>query len=556
MMNSLGIDALPVLLAVAFASGMAARLVSLPPMVGFLIAGFVLHSLGVQKTDALAEVADLGVLLLLFTIGLKLRLKNLLKVPIIGTAGAHLGLWAMLISAIIWGTGLAGFGMFAELGVAESLLLAFALSFSSTVFAVKLYEDKGEMASVHGQTAIGILIFQDVAAAIFLTASGGQVPTIWALALVALFLLRPILFMILDRLGHGEMLPLFGFFALIVLGAASFKLVGLKPDLGALVLGMMMADHKRAREVADSLIGFKEVFLIGFFLQIGLGGIPSWEVVLTALGLIGLLLAKAAMFFALLVAFRLRARTALLGALGLATYSEFGLIVGAVAVDTGMIAAEWLTVLALALAISFAVMSPINALGHGLYARYSPRLRRFESSRIDAEDQPMRPGQAQVIIFGMGRLGCVIYNRMAARHGDGLLGVETNPDKVTQLRDRGWNVVHGDATDSDFWERASRTDAATRAVLLAMPEHRANLFALQQIRARGFTGYVAAIARFPEDVVTLKEAGADYALDLFGEAGAGFADDVEKQLSSIGLAEMLIEARRPDPLPHRGDAAS
>lgn len=541
MTDSLGIDALPVLLAVAFASGMVARVVALPPMVGFLFAGFVLHGLGVRPTAELSAVADLGVLLLLFTIGLKLRLKNLLKVPIVGTASAHIGLWVMLITGIIWVTGLAGFGMFAALGLTEALLLAFALSFSSTVFAVKLFEDKGEMASVHGQTAIGILIFQDVAAAVFLTAAGGQVPTIWALALVALLLLRPILFMVLDRLGHGEMLPLFGFFALIVLGAASFKLVGLKPDLGALILGMLLADHKRAREVADSLIGFKEVFLIGFFLQIGLDGVPSWEVVLTALGLTGLLVVKAAMFFGLFVLFRLRARTALLGAIGLATYSEFGLIVGAVAVNGGMIGPEWLTILALALAISFAIMAPVNAWGHTLYARYSFMLRRLETKVTDEADRQMRPGEAKVIIFGMGRLGDVIYRRMAEYHSDTLLGVETNPDKVARLQARGWNVVHGDATDSDFWEQAARTDGATQAVLLAMPEHRANLFALEQIRAQGFDGFVAAIARFPDDVEKLRAAGADYALDLFGEAGAGFAEDVEDHLSRIGLAELRVD---------------
>lgn len=534
-MDLVGSDALPVLLAVAFALGMVARMVALPPMVGFLVAGFILHSLGVRPSEELSAVADLGVLLLLFIIGLNLKLSALFKVTIIGTATAHMVLWVGSIGALIWLTGAVGFGLFETLGWRESLLLAFALSFSSTVFAVKLFDDKGEMKSVHGQTAIGILIFQDVAAVIFLTASGGQIPTVWAFALIALLVIRPILFMILDRLGHGEMIPLFGLFALLVLGAASFKLVGLKPDLGALVLGMLLAEHRRAREVADSLIGFKEVFLIGFFLQIGLDGIPSVEIMLTALGLIGLLLFKCVLFFLLFVAFRLRARTALLGGLGLATYSEFGLIVGAVAVDAGMIGGEWLTILALALALSFAVMAPFNALGHGLYARYSRILRRWEHRRIDQEDEPVRAPAAAITIFGMGRLGQAIYARMAEEHGGDLMGVETNPDRVAALQAKGWNVVHGDATDSDFWERASRAHAGARAVLLAMPEHKANAYALQQIRAQGFAGYVAAIARYPDEVEALQNSGADFALDMFGEAGRGFAEDVSERLADHGL---------------------
>ncbi|MEM7508882.1 MAG: cation:proton antiporter family protein [Pseudomonadota bacterium] len=556
VMDLVGTDALPVLLAVAFALGMAARVVGLPPMVGFLVAGFILHSLGVRPSDELSAVADLGVLLLLFIIGLNLKLSALFKVAIIGTATAHLTLWAGSIGALIWLTGAAGFGLFETLGWRESLLLAFALSFSSTVFAVKLFDDKGEMKSVHGQTAIGILIFQDVAAVIFLTASGGQLPTVWAFALIALLVIRPVLFMILDRLGHGEMIPLFGLFALLVLGAASFKLVGLKPDLGALILGMLLAEHRRAREVADSLIGFKEVFLIGFFLQIGLDGIPSAEVMLTALGLIGLLVLKFALFFLLFVAFRLRARTALLGGLGLATYSEFGLIVGAVAVNAGMIGSEWLTILALALALSFAVMAPFNAWGHGIYARYSRKLRRWEHRRIDEDDEPIRASTAAITIFGMGRLGQAIYRRMAQDHDGDLVGIETNPERVTALRANGWNVVHGDATDSDFWARASRADASTRAVLLAMPEHKANAHALQQIRAQGFTGYVAAIARYPDEVEALRESGADFALDLFGEAGRGFAEDVGQRLADEGL-DALFESAAPKRLtPARSDPES
>lgn len=545
MIESLGIDALPVLLAVAFAAGMSARMIGLPPMVGFLFAGFVLYALGVRQTEALEGVADLGVLLLLFTIGLKLKLRNLLRLPIVGTASAHLIAWVAGITALIWLTGALGFGLFQSLGWAESLLLAFALSFSSTVFAVKLFEDKGEMNSVHGQTAIGILIFQDVAAAIFLTASGGQEPSVWAVALVLLLLLRPLLFKVLDILGTGELIPLFGFFALIVLGAASFKLAGLKPDLGALILGMLMADHKRAREVADSLVAFKEVFLIGFFLQIGLGGIPSLEVILTAVALTGLLAVKAALFFALFLAFRFRSRTALLGSLGLASYSEFGLIVGAVAVNGGWVGPEWLTILALALAVSFAVMAPVNAAGHDLYARYSRFLRRFEARRIDDSDKPFHARGATIIIFGLGRLGEAIYRRMSEHHEGELLGVETSVEKVQALRERGWNVVHGDATDSDFWERAARTHDQTKAVLLAMPEHRANLFALEQIRAQGFKGYVAAIARVPGDVDRLLAAGADHALDLFGEAGTGFAEDVSEYLLRQSGASDVDGARAP-----------
>ncbi|MEM7179252.1 MAG: cation:proton antiporter family protein [Pseudomonadota bacterium] len=540
MTDDLGIDGLTISLAVAYMLGMAARLVSMPPMVGFLIAGFVLNGFDVSPGPGLERIAELGVLLLLFTIGLKLNPLALLRAPIIGSASIHMAAWVLVIGSLVWVTGLIGFGQFAGLSPAECAVLAFALSFSSTVFAVKVFDEKGELGSVHSRMAIGILIFQDVAAAVFLTAAGGKVPSIWALGLVGLYFLRPILFRMLDRLGHGEMLPLFGFFSMIVLGVASFKLVGMKPELGALIVGMLMVDHPRAGEVADSLFSFKEVFLIGFFLQIGFEGLPSPEVMLTAVSLLGLLVLKGVAFFFLLVMFHLRARTAFLGALGLTTYSEFGLIVGLVAVKDGLMGQDWLLVMALTVALSFLVLSPINAHGHALYARFSRPLRRFEYRRIDRDDEQLRTGRATILIFGMGRLGQSIYRRMHDRHGASLMGIETDPDKVAALRADGWNVVHGDATDSDFWHRASRTSSRARAILLAMPEHHANMYALEQIRAQGFTGYIAAIARYPDEVALLEGAGASFALDLFGEAGAGFAEDVEDRLASLDLDTDLV----------------
>ena len=86
---------------------------------------------------------------------------------------------------------------------------------------------------------------------------------------MGLIALRPLLSYLLERAGNGELLPMFGLFAAVVVGATSFSAAGLKPDLGALVLGMMMANHRRAGDVADALFTLKEVMLVGFFLNIG-----------------------------------------------------------------------------------------------------------------------------------------------------------------------------------------------------------------------------------------------------------------------------------------------
>ncbi len=106
---------------------------------------------------------------------------------------------------------------------------------------MKALNEKGETLSLHGRVAIGILIVQDIIAVIFITVATGKVPSLWAFALLALIPLRPVLFRIMDRCGHGELVPLFGLFAALVLGATAFDLVGMKADLGALILGVLLS---------------------------------------------------------------------------------------------------------------------------------------------------------------------------------------------------------------------------------------------------------------------------------------------------------------------------
>jgi glutathione-regulated potassium-efflux system ancillary protein KefC len=524
------LSAFPVSISVAFILGFLARQVNLPPLVGFLAAGFLLHAFGFHADDAVATIADLGVTLLLFTIGLKLKIKNLIRAEVWAGASIH-GLITVFLFALLFKLfGAAGAKVFG-FDAGTALVLAFALSFSSTVFAVKILEEKGEMLSLHGRTAIGILIMQDIFAVLFLTASTGSLPSPWAPALLGFILLRPALFYILDRCGHGELLPMFGLFSALALGVSIFKMVGVKPDLGALLLGMLLAGHQRASEIADTLFGFKELFLVGFFLQIGLSGTPTLHDLGIAILLVALVPLKAGLFFLLLTRLRLRARSSFLASLTLANYSEFGLIVGAIGVANGWLDSSWLLIIALALSISFVIISPFNQAAHRLYASLCPRLRWAECECRHPEEQPIDPGDALVAIFGMGRIGTGAYDYIRERFGDVAIGIETDRERVLEHQRQGRRVIQGDATDSDFWAR--KKYGRMRLVMLAMPEHQSNLYAMQQLRAGGFGGYVAALAQFPDQQKILEDAGAHVAFNLYEGAGAGFAAHVEGKLGQL-----------------------
>jgi len=536
-----GISDFSIALALAAILGFAAQMVRLPPLAGFLLAGFALNAMGMPASPLIAEIAELGVILLLFTIGLKLKPSALARPEIWGGASVHAVTIIAIFSLLFY---LAPVSVLTLLDIGDPvqiLLLAFALSFSSTVFAVKVLEERGGARSVDGRTAIGILIFQDILAVAFLTFSTGKLPSIWAFALVGLVMLRPLLSYLLERAGSGELLPMFGLFAAVVVGATSFSLAGLKPDLGALVLGMMMAGHRRAGDVADSLFTLKEVMLVGFFLNIGLIGAVTLDHLLLALALVLLVPVKSALFFLILTRFRLRARSSFLAAASLSSYSEFGLIVGAVALDNGWLASDALTVIALAVAISFVTASVLNQNVNRLYANLSEMLKRFETVTRRSGDQPLDTGSAQILVFGMGRVGTGAYDYLRRRYGDHLVaGIESNADKVASHREDGRNVFVGDAADSDFWERMEAAGQDFRVVMLAMPDHHVNMYALEQIKRAGFGGFIAALAKYPEDVEALENGGAHCVFNMYAEAGAGFAARVDTLIEE-SMSEVVAQ---------------
>jgi hypothetical protein len=239
---------------------------------------------------------------------------------------------------------------------------------------------------------------------------------------------------------------------------------------------------------------------------------------------------KVSLFFLLLTRFTLRARSSLLASLSLANYSEFGLIVGAVGVSSGWIGGEWLVIIAIALSITFVSASPLNTAAHSIYARFAERLKPFESKTYHPEELPVEVGEAQIAIFGMGRVGTGAYDAMRERYGDVVLGLDYDAVTVRAQQAAGRNVIQGDATDPGFWERAKGRGKAVRLIMLAMPQHSANMYAAKVLAAENYPGLVAATAQFPDEIEALKKEGVHAAFNFFEGAGAGFAGHVAERL--------------------------
>ncbi|MFT3900057.1 MAG: cation:proton antiporter [Gordonia sp. (in: high G+C Gram-positive bacteria)] len=510
-------------LLITFGLGGFAMAIRLPPLVGFLAAGFVINALHVEHLRQLEVVADLGVTLLLFAIGLKLNVRILLRREVWLATSLHLVLSMVLGFAFLWTAALVGIPMLTGQDPETILLLAFALSFSSTVFVVKVLEERGETNSLYGRVAIGILVMQDIVAVVFLTVTGGHLPSLWAFSLVLLWPLTRVMRRVWSRLGHGEMQALFGITMALVAGYAWFSAVGLKGDLGALIVGVLLASHPASSELARSLFHLKELLLVGFFVSIGLTGLPDLPTVEVALLMLLLLPLKGVLWMGLLTLMRMRYRSAILSGLSLMNFSEFGLIVVSVGVTAGMLDKVWLVEISIAVALSFVVSALVNGRGHLMVEKIAARLPVQDDQKLIPEERPQDAGDAEVVILGMGRVGLAAYQRLTQHHGLRVVGVDYDGPRAQTLRGEGYRVIEGDATDLDFWKRLHHSDSVHTA-LLAMHRHGANVTALECLRESGFTGQVATVARYDDEVQWAKDHGVDTAFNIYAGAGLELAD--------------------------------
>jgi predicted Kef-type K+ transport protein len=515
-------------LALAFLLGLVFRHLGLPALIGYLVAGFVLNALGQHGNALLHHIAHAGILLLLFSVGLKLRLKSLARPDVWGGGLLHL-----TISGILLGL---GFLAVVALPAWQALLLATTLGFSSTVLAAKALEEKAELRAFHGRLAIGILIIQDLAALALMAFAGAAAPTPWAFLVLGLPLLRPLVMKMLDWSGHDELLVLYGLALALVVGGLGFEHLGLSSELGALLLGVLLVGHPKAMELSRAVWSLKEVLLVGFFLEIGLMGWPSLGALGGAVALALLLPLKAVLFFFILIAFRLRARTAFLTALALTSYSEFTLIVVQFMVNNGQLDASWLVMLAIAVALSFFLAAPLNRFAHVLYERLEDRLARFERPEHHPDEQPVSLGSTQILIIGMGHAGTAAYDFLKKRQSVPehphkvrmVSGIDSDLVKVERHIHEGRRVVYADAEDPGFWHRLHLD--GIKAVILAMPDPEAKRIATRQLRRRGFQGLIGAVSNYPEEEKALKAAGADMTFLAFNEVGVGLAEHVWEAL--------------------------
>lgn len=502
----------------AYLAGLISSRLYFPPLVGYLVAGYALHAMGIQMDETLAHLADIGIELLLFTVGLKLKLRSLLRREVLSVGGLHLLIVTAVSVLVYFSFG----GHFAG-----GMVLGVSLGFSSTVLAIKVLEDSGELSTLYGRDVLGILILQDVVAIGLLAFADGKTPTAWAFGLLLLPFLRPIAYGLLNISRAPELKLLFGVSLALAGGALAAK-VGISRDIGALLMGVMLAGHAEIDEFSEKLWGLKEAFLVAFFLQIGLTDLPGYDEILQALALTSLLPLQGGLFFALFLLGGLRARTAFVSALALMTYSEFALITSNTVVKAQLLPPEWKSIIGLAVALSLAIAAPLNHFSHRLFSLLENFLIRFERKVESSDRLPSSIGSAEWLVVGMGRTGTSAY---LAFHQQNIrvLGLDADPTVLEKVLAEGRRVIYGDAEDTELWEKIPLTKI--RGVILTVPEFEVRLSAVKQLKIRQFQGHIGTVCFHVDEETELYALGATFVIHPLHEAG--------KQ-----LAEQMLEANR------------
>lgn len=508
--------------------GIAASLLRLPPLIGFLGAGFAVSAVGLEEIPFIEVIGELGVTTLLFTIGLQLSPREIAGLRVVGSAAGHAVANTLIFAALF---GLAGLMPLVPISVLEPKALAYvgiAASFSSTVFVMAQLAEHNRSSSAIGRIAIGVLVLQDIMAVGVLVFSTGKTPHAWALLLPLLLLLRSLVTRMPDRMFRTEMLVITGI-SIAVSAYSLFELAGVSGSLGSFIAGIVLSGHPIAERFYDALMSVRELLLVAFFLEIGLGGLPDERGFVIAGVLLLFLVAKAAIFMVILFKVGMSARTSALSGVTLANYSEFGLIITSVAVGNGVLDPNWTSVMAIAVAGSFV----LGAVCSAQEQRILPHLVRLfpdrPVERLAPDERPVQVTDADALVLGMGRVGEGVYHRLKEEYGLNVYGIEFDEDRIAALRLGGHQIIAGDVTDMELW-RKIEFDSPPRMIVVALPLHHAAVKVLRRIRDHNTRAIIASTTQIRAHNEALLEAGADVTVYLYDGAGEELADQAVQAL--------------------------
>lgn len=555
---------LTALVVLAAAIGFCGVLLRQPMIVSFIAVGVVAGPSAlniVQSHEHIELLAELGIAVLLFLVGLKLDLK---LIRTLGPVALATGLGQVAFTSAI------GYLLGVALGLdtVTSLYVAVALTFSSTIIIVKLLSDKREVDSLHGRIAVGFLIVQDlvvVLAMMVLSALGigaqtgasnsalAQIGSVITYGLVmllfVLLFIRYLATPLVSRIARSQELLITFAIGWATLLAAIGSQLGFSKELGGLLAGISLASTPFREAIVARLASLRDFLLLFFFIALGtqldlslLGSQVLPAMVFSVFVLIG----NPLIVMAIMGLMGYRKRTGFLAGLTVAQISEFSLIFMAMGLSLGHVSTDALGLVTLVGLITIATSVYMITYSHSLYSKLENWLSLFERKhpfREQAlEDQPSSTKPYDVILFGLGRYGKAIAHFLQ-KEGFTLLAVDFNPDEVRRWRNLGHRVIYGDASDPAFVNDLSLQ--GVKWVVSAMPQHDIGithedprLALIEGLKQQYYTGGIAISTQHEHDQQVLKEKGATLVLLPFYDAAERAVERIKAALPTESTIEV------------------
>ena len=523
-----------VALVAAFIGGMVARFLKLPQIVGYMLAGIAIGPFTPGFSgdiDTISQLAELGVVFLMFGVGLHFSIDDLWKARNIAIPGA---IGQMLITTTI------GYFFASSLGWSHSasLVLGLAISIASTVVLLRGLMDNGLLNTQHGQAAVGWLILEDIATVLILllmpTLASGEGGLDWAgLGLTLLkagaffaslvFIGRKLIPWILmgsARSGSRELFILAVLAVSVGIALAATEIFGVSIALGAFAAGVVVSESKLSHQVSADILPFRDAFSVLFFVSIGMMvNIHYLEQNVIELVLLVLLVTIGKYLVTLLMGIFIRrpARTFLVVAAGLSQIGEFSFILGQAGIALGLLGQnEYSMILAAALLsiavnpLMYSTIKPVEQ-----FLRKRPRFWRLFDRHSGEFEMPERMSD-HVVVIGFGRVGQHIVN-VLVELGIPLIVVDSDLERVEKLMERNIPALYGDAGTSEVIFHAHLTTA--RLLVVTTPEEAATDIIVSDARSVAPDLHIVARGASDVGVSQLYELGANYVIHPELEGG-------------------------------------
>jgi monovalent cation:H+ antiporter-2, CPA2 family len=541
---------LGVAVALALVGGMLAVRLRQPPIVGYLLAGVVIGPFTpgfVGDATSINELAEIGVVLLLFALGVEFSLRELAPVRRVAVPGAILQILVTAVAGALVGIPLG-------LSATGAVVVGAAVAISSTVVVLKVLQERGELDSLHGRTAIGWMVVQDLVTILLIAllepfAEGGDLalPVLLTLLRTALFLalayvvgtrMLPWLFRTVSRLGSPELFLLSVFATALLAAFLSSAVFGLSLALGAFVAGLIVSESELSHQAAGEITPFRDLFAVLFFVSVGMlldpaAMVADWPALLALLLVAMVVKSGSSAILGRLLGLPLR--SAILIGATIAQVGEFSFLLAEQALSLGLLDARGYN-LVLGTAVLSIVLTPplvgaavrlVERLEHAQLGVAPPAEGRGGFTRGElaaAGERPDGVGPAfdrpAVVVLGSGRVGRVVVRAVRAR-GFRCIVVDRDQRALDEAATTGAATLYGDAASLAILQRAGLGEA--RLLVVAIADALTARLAVERARSINPRLTIISRARGRAEAAVLQELGVSRLADPEIEAAIELA---------------------------------